>query len=93
MEHAHTKSVDDLVKYFKTDLEFGLSDDQVEDYQNKYGFNGSFLFKLHHWGNAVIHFFLYFQNYLQKIVSHLFLVFLIMDKMSNCENINKINVT
>lgn len=39
MEHAHTKSVDDLVKYFKTDLEFGLSDDQVEDYQNKYGFN------------------------------------------------------
>ena len=46
MEHAHTKSVDDLVKYFKTDLELGLSDDQVEDYQNKYGFNGSFFINL-----------------------------------------------
>ena len=40
MDDAHTKSVDEVVNYFKTDGTFGLSDDQVKRAQEKYGPNG-----------------------------------------------------
>lgn len=40
MEDAHTKTVDEVVKYFGTDPERGLSIDQVNKNQDKYGPNG-----------------------------------------------------
>lgn len=40
MEDAHTKTVDEVVNYFNTDPERGLTPDQVKKYQEKYGPNG-----------------------------------------------------
>ena len=40
MDDAHTKSSEEIVSFFKTDEEFGLSDDQVTQAQEKYGPNG-----------------------------------------------------
>lgn len=40
MEDAHTKTVDEVVNYFNTDPERGLTLDQVKKYQEKYGPNG-----------------------------------------------------
>lgn len=43
MEDAHIKTVDEVLNYFNTDQERGLTLDQVKKYQEKYGPNG----KLH----------------------------------------------
>lgn len=40
MEDAHTKTVDEVIGYFSTDPERGLSPDQVKRNQEKYGPNG-----------------------------------------------------
>lgn len=40
MEMAHAKSVDETLRYFSTNPERGLSDDQVKKAQEKYGPNG-----------------------------------------------------
>lgn len=40
MEDAHTKTVDEVVRYFGADPEKGLSLDQVKRNQEKYGPNG-----------------------------------------------------
>lgn len=40
MEDAHTKTVEEVVKYFGADPERGLSADQVKKNQEKYGPNG-----------------------------------------------------
>lgn len=46
MEDAHIKTVDEVVNYFSTDSERGLTTDQVKKYQEKYGPNGkSFLYE------------------------------------------------
>lgn len=45
MEDGHTKTVEEVVNYFNTDPERGLTPDQVKKYQEKYGPNGkSFIF-------------------------------------------------
>ena len=40
MEDAHTKSSEEVILHFKTDENTGLSDDQIKQYQEKYGPNG-----------------------------------------------------
>ena len=40
MEDAHCKTSEEVLKYFGTNEELGLSPDQVKQYQAKYGPNG-----------------------------------------------------
>ena len=40
MELAHTKTSEEVLNFFNTDSEKGLSEDQVRRYQEKYGLNG-----------------------------------------------------
>lgn len=40
MEDAHIKSVDEILSYFGTDADKGLTPDQVKRNQEKYGPNG-----------------------------------------------------
>lgn len=40
MDDAHAKSVEEVLNHFGTDLERGLSSDQVKRNQEKYGPNG-----------------------------------------------------
>lgn len=40
MEDGHAKTVDEVVNYFGTDIERGLSTDQIKRNQDKYGPNG-----------------------------------------------------
>jgi Ca2+ transporting ATPase len=40
MESGHAKTWQEVVDYFQTDVEKGLSEDQVKKYQEKYGPNG-----------------------------------------------------
>lgn len=42
MDDAHSKSVDEVLKYFGTDEDKGLSPDQIKRNQEKYGPNGEF---------------------------------------------------
>lgn len=44
MEQAHAKTWQEVVDYFNTDSERGLSEDQVRKYQEKYGPNGKYFF-------------------------------------------------
>jgi len=41
MEDSFTKPVEEVVNYFKTDENTGLTDEQVQRYQEKYGPNGT----------------------------------------------------
>lgn len=41
MEDAHTKSVEEILSFFSSDDEAGLSDEQVQRSQDKYGPNGN----------------------------------------------------
>ena len=41
MEDSFTKPVDEVVNYFKTDENTGLTDEQIQRYQEKYGPNGT----------------------------------------------------
>jgi len=43
MEDSFTKSAEEVVNYFKTDENTGLSDEQVQKYQEKYGPNGQYM--------------------------------------------------
>lgn len=43
MEDAHSKSVEEVLSYFGTDPDRGLSPDQVKRNQDKYGPNGELL--------------------------------------------------
>ena len=47
MEDAHTKSVEEVIFSLKTDENQGLTDDQVNENQKKYGPNGMVTFMLH----------------------------------------------
>jgi len=40
MEDSFTKPVEEVVNYFKTDENTGLTDEQIQRYQEKYGPNG-----------------------------------------------------
>jgi len=40
MEDAHTKSVEEVLSFFSTDDDAGLSEEQVQQAQDKYGPNG-----------------------------------------------------
>jgi len=40
MEDAHTKSVEEILSFFNTDEETGLTDEQIQRAQEKYGPNG-----------------------------------------------------
>lgn len=40
MDDAHTKPIDEVIGFFKTDEIIGLSDEQVQSAQEKYGPNG-----------------------------------------------------
>lgn len=40
MEDGHAKSVDEVLNFFGTDLDRGLSTDQIKRNQEKYGPNG-----------------------------------------------------
>ena len=40
MDDSHTKPGDEVLRYFKSDPEVGLDDDQIKRYQEKYGPNG-----------------------------------------------------
>lgn len=44
MEDGHSKTVDETLNYFGTDLEKGLSLDQIKRNQEKYGPNGEYRF-------------------------------------------------
>lgn len=44
MEDAHAKSVDEVLKHFATNQELGLTNDQIKQYQAKYGPNGKLKF-------------------------------------------------
>jgi len=44
MENPHARTVEEVIKYFDTDINFGLSDKQIEEYQEKYGPNGEIIF-------------------------------------------------
>ena len=41
MDDAHTKSVDEVLTFFRVDEVVGLSDEQVTASQEKYGPNGN----------------------------------------------------
>lgn len=40
MEDAHAKTTEEVLNYFQTDPEKGLTPDQIKRYQAKYGPNG-----------------------------------------------------
>lgn len=40
MEDGHAKTAEEVLKFFGTNEETGLSPDQVKKYQEKYGLNG-----------------------------------------------------
>jgi len=44
MENPHARTVDEVIKYFSTDVNFGLTDKQIEENQEKYGPNGKIVF-------------------------------------------------
>lgn len=46
MELAHAKSVEETVRYFSTNPDRGLTDEQVKRAQEKYGPNGKIIFYL-----------------------------------------------
>jgi len=48
MENPHARTVEEVVKYFDTDINYGLSDKQIEENQEKYGPNGEigFMFSI-----------------------------------------------
>lgn len=46
MNTAHTLSVQEVLRYYKTDENCGLSDEQVRSAQAKYGPNGEFTFSV-----------------------------------------------
>lgn len=43
MESPHARTVEEVIKHYDTDINFGLSDEQIEEYQEKYGPNGEIL--------------------------------------------------
>lgn len=43
MENAHAKSPDEVLAFFESNEEFGLSEQQVATNLHKYGFNGAHL--------------------------------------------------
>lgn len=45
MEDGHAKTVDEVINYFGTDQERGLTPDQIKRNQDKYGPNGE-LFRI-----------------------------------------------
>jgi len=40
MENTHARTVEAVIKHFDTDINYGLSDKQIEEYQEKFGPNG-----------------------------------------------------
>jgi Ca2+ transporting ATPase len=40
MEDGHAKTADEVLKFFGTNEELGLTPEQVKSYQAKYGLNG-----------------------------------------------------
>lgn len=54
MEDAHTKSVEEVLAYFGTNPDKGLSADQVKKNQDKYGPNGKYTVYLKHVNNFFI---------------------------------------
>lgn len=42
MEDAHAKTTEEVLKYFGTNEEVGLTTDQIKTFQAKYGPNGKF---------------------------------------------------
>lgn len=42
MEDGHAKTTEEVLKFFGTDGELGLTADQVKTFQAKYGPNGEF---------------------------------------------------
>ncbi len=45
VEYPHTRTVDETVRFYGVDAEWGYSDDQVKTAQAKYGPNGKTLLK------------------------------------------------
>jgi P-type Ca2+ transporter type 2A len=43
MEDAHAKTTEEVLKYFGTNEEVGLTPDQVKQFQAKYGPNGKLI--------------------------------------------------
>ena len=43
MDDAHTKSVEEVLTYFRVDELTGLTDEQIKVAQEKYGPNGEFM--------------------------------------------------
>jgi len=43
MENTHALTAEEVIEYFDTDVNFGLSDKQIEEYQEKFGPNGEIL--------------------------------------------------
>jgi P-type Ca2+ transporter type 2A len=47
MEDAHAKTVDEILNFFNTDPERGLTLDQIKRNQEKYGANGKLFEKIY----------------------------------------------
>ncbi len=45
MDDSHTKSPEEVIQYFKTDENSGLSEEQHKRYVEKYGLNGMYTFQ------------------------------------------------
>lgn len=43
MDNSHASSVEEVISYFKTDENLGLTEEQVKQNQEKYGPNGKIL--------------------------------------------------
>ena len=43
MENPHALTVEEVIKHFDTDINNGLTDEQIEEYQEKYGPNGEII--------------------------------------------------
>jgi len=49
MENPHARTVEEVIKHYDTDIDLGLSDEQIEENQEKYGPNGEiFLFVVYY---------------------------------------------
>ena len=47
MDDAHTKSAAEILAFFQVDEDVGLSDEQIQVAQEKFGANGEFYHALH----------------------------------------------
>jgi len=43
MENPHARTVEEVIRHYNTDINFGLHDEQIEEFQELYGPNGELI--------------------------------------------------